>query len=227
MLAISKGAAIIGTDNARAEPNEQPEAVIVLKPYRLEQFEVTYRQYRRCVEVGGCSTPLDYERFADTTLDAYPIQNVTALQAAEYCQWVGRRLPTELEWERAARGTTGNAWPWGRTPPAVGSVQMATGTLALDATVPVTTTMAGAAESGFYHLVGNLWEWTASYPTDSYRDYDQDWFWDSTNYATLEGSDLILRGGSYDLGIARITEKFLFPAFYTTPSFGFRCAADG
>ena len=91
--------------------------------------EVTNQQYRYCVQAQQCAAPDEPAgdaHFAEGDR-ALPVVFVTAYDAAQFCSWIGRRLPTEPEWERMARGTDGAPYPWGNTPPRPGQVNAARG----------------------------------------------------------------------------------------------------
>jgi len=84
-----------------------------LSSYWFDKYEVTNGQYRQCVEGGGCTPPKDRLTFDDPQRVQYPVTNITWNQARSFCQWQGKRLPTEAEWEKAARGADGRIFPWG------------------------------------------------------------------------------------------------------------------
>jgi formylglycine-generating enzyme required for sulfatase activity len=100
---------------------ESPQLVVDLPAFSIDQYPVTNGRYRACVKAGMCNQvgwvsrelPSDYA--TNSRYDDYPVRNVTWYDAAAYCGWVGKRLPTEAEWEKAARGTDGRIYPWGNT----------------------------------------------------------------------------------------------------------------
>ncbi|AKI99011.1 formylglycine-generating enzyme required for sulfatase activity [Archangium gephyra] len=100
-----------------------PAHTVTLKPFHIDSHEVTWGQYRACVEAGRCSTealqryPETRNALSDPAFENLPVDKVTFADALTYCTWVGKRLPTEAEWERAARGTNGRDYPWGNAPP--------------------------------------------------------------------------------------------------------------
>jgi len=160
--------------------SEGPQRKVFLSPFSIDRVEVTVAAWRACVQAGACSpAPLAVadERFLKPNL---PITSVTWGEAAAYCGWRGARLPTEAEWERAARGTDGRVWPWGNVlkpnafnhgrfaaPDDAGSDFIAL--IRPDASdgatflSPVGAHPDGASPDGIYDMAGNVMEWTADY----------------------------------------------------------------
>lgn len=104
----------MGSENGQAD--EQPTHPVFLDDFYMDKYEVTNTQYRQCVEAGvkGCIAPRD-ERYKNHggNYDEYPVGSVNWMQAQTYCEWRGGRLPSEAQWEKAARGNTANIFPWG------------------------------------------------------------------------------------------------------------------
>jgi formylglycine-generating enzyme required for sulfatase activity len=147
---------------------ETPQLVVNLPAFEIDQFEVTNARYRRCVAAGVChpaedpGAPYPYnpsvERdhpsgyATDARYDDYPVHGVTWYDAAMYCSWVGKRLPTEAEWEKAARGVDARPYPWGNTWDASHV------SLALE---PVSSHPSGASSYGAQDMLDITGEWTA------------------------------------------------------------------
>ena len=132
----------------------------------VDRHEVSNQQYRYCVQAQQCPAPDEpagHSHFADGD-HVLPVVYVTAFNAAQFCSWIGRRLPTEPEWERMARGTGGAAYPWGSTPPRPSQVNAAVGDHEPDALVPADSAAfaSGDSEEGVEQLIGNAREWTAT-----------------------------------------------------------------
>ena len=160
--------------------SEGPQRKVYLSPFAIDRVEVTVAAWRTCVQAGACSpAPLANAdaRFLRASL---PVTSVTWGEAADYCAWRGARLPTEAEWERAARGTDGRVWPWGNVlkPSAFNHGRFAGGDdvgsdfVALirpDASdgatflAPVGAHPDGASPEGVLDMAGNVMEWTADY----------------------------------------------------------------
>jgi formylglycine-generating enzyme required for sulfatase activity len=152
--------------------DEKPVHEVTLEGYWIDKYEVTNAQYRQCVEAGKCTAPTDCMWGAPTYDDSdksnHPVACVDWKMAKAYCEWTGGRLPTEAEWEKAARGTDGRKYPWGNDAPDCNKAQYSD---CSGRAVPVGSKSAGASPYGAMDMVGNVWEWTGSeydsYPYDA------------------------------------------------------------
>jgi formylglycine-generating enzyme required for sulfatase activity len=155
-------------NDPQAATNEQPQRLVSVSAFWIDQTEVTNAQYEKCVSAGVCTEPTS-SRYVDPRYGNYPVVTVTWFQAAEYCAWVGGRLPTEAEWEKAARGpaATGGRriWPWGNNTP--GST-LANFNNNEGNTVAVGSYPRGASLYGALDMAGNAWEWVADYYAEDY-----------------------------------------------------------
>ncbi len=165
MVAVPEGEFIMGSDDPEADDNEKPASKVFVGPFSIDKFEVTNARYLRCVESGVCTRPPN-RGYDDPTKINLPMTIVSWQQAAAYCRWVGKRLPTEAEWEKAARGTDGRRYPWGNTFEA----ERANVGYSVGSPTPVGSYPKGASPYGVMDLAGNVWEWTSSlytpYPYD-------------------------------------------------------------
>jgi hypothetical protein len=219
-----------------------PVSTVSVPAFALEKYEVSIGQYRACIEWGGCTFPDGATAVEDLNrLDqTLPVTRVTAYQAVAYCRWIGRRLPSSLEWERAARGTDGRPWPWGMTEPQIDFVNVSFLPHIATELVPVNDSryLAGSSREGsIMHLVGNVWEWTAT-PIDPYSNGFCDY--QNSCARTWDGSGvvetLMLRGYGYesvvppeiDLDGESVPSILLGvptqAGFNLIPDVGFRCA---
>jgi formylglycine-generating enzyme required for sulfatase activity len=171
MVQIPAGRGEIGSTSLAAA---QPVHTVDFQRFCLDGTEVTVRQYLDCYNSTGtnrCSAPTapvgsPYTNcnFGVSGYDEHPVNCVTWAQADQYCKWAGKRLPTEEEWEYAARGPLARNFPWGNSVPPDPGTAPASSLVAnwntLD-TVPVGTYPGGATPEGALDLAGNLWEWIA------------------------------------------------------------------
>jgi formylglycine-generating enzyme required for sulfatase activity/energy-coupling factor transporter ATP-binding protein EcfA2 len=227
MVTIQPGEAVIGTKYSQAEDSEKPEWRTHLPAFKIERFEVSNRQYRLCVAARACFPPVgNPERLYNDSVLNHPIVGITAVQAASYCRWLKRRLPTEVEWERAARGSGGKLWPWGEHTPTPKYANILFN--ARKGTQPVDSNPEGASQEGkgVFNLVGNVWEWTASYFQADYNSYDPKKVWDGKPETLSSEVGLVQRGGGWEDRMERITVRHGTLGSDFTPSNGMRCASD-
>jgi len=158
MLLVPAGEFLMGSTDAdhQAASNEKPQRTLSLPAFFIDQFEVTNIQYKRFVDDTGYPAPPSWKEgnYADDA-DFYPVVEVTWWDAMAYARWAGKRLPTEAEWEKAARGADGRRYPWGND---YNSHFANTGRYF----VPANANMEGASPCGAVNMAGNVAEWTAS-----------------------------------------------------------------
>ena len=232
------GSEIIGKDGAPAvliaggtfnmgDDEQSPLREIFLDGFYLDKHEVTLSRYARFLkETGGVRAPEEWEDADINKSGDLPVVGVDWQDANSYCRWTGRRLPTEAEWEKAARGGDNRIYPWGDDPPSV-----STATFARDSKLPaykggvdpVGKHEAGKSPYGAYNLSGNVSEWVA------------DWFADSFPVSARRnpkgpesGTGKVIRGGGwYDPPERlRITRRMYAAPDHRADDLGFRCAAD-
>ncbi len=177
-----------------------PQRRIHLDAYYIDRREISGAQYRECVVAGKCSMPGRAHKectYGHAGLDDYPVNCVSWSQAAAYCGWAGKRLPTEAEWEKAARGTDERVFPWGNGPPNCALTQY----LKCDGRpYPVASFADVASPYGAVQMAGNVWEWVADWYGGQYYSSAP-----SRNpQGPPSGKYRVLRGGSY-----RSTDFFL------------------
>ncbi len=229
-------AAPVGSAECERCDNEMPRwTAIFTSPFSIEQYEVANWRYRICVEDSACTEPQDpmaLQHLWDAAFADHPVAGVDARQAFAYCHWLGRRLPTEVEWERAARGPEGWDWPWGNEPsPDARHANLAYDSNPQIATQPVMSYTLGVSKEGVYNLVGNVAEWTASFSSPCYQptecDYSTAKWWRDGRLISLppdgEGY-LIERGGGWQTELPRLSQRIASEWRDATPYLGFRCA---
>ena len=168
----------VTVEGGRAYP-EIPQHKITLDSYWIDKYEVTNSQYAKCVAAGGCKPPYltkSYTRakyYGEPQFDNYPVLYVDWYMAVAYCKWTGRKLPTEAEWEKAARGTDGRKFPWGNEaltgenanfcdkdcPRSFANPIFNDG---YPETAPVGSYPKGVSPYGAMDMAGNVWEWTST-----------------------------------------------------------------
>ncbi len=223
MLLVPGGRFAMGTNMPKAPLNERPPRTVVVAPYWLDRTEVTVSAYRACVEHNHCERPR--KSSASCTFDlgdgALPVSCVRWADADAYCQSVQKRLPTEIEWEFAARGSSGYMYPWGNR---FSDCKLAN-TLIRDnsgrpcASHPsrVGSTQSNASVFGFLDMAGNVQEWTGDWYTETLSDL-----------APRAGASHTLRGGGWlsSPSRSRTTTRDWGSALEAGPNVGFRCARD-
>ena len=231
-----------GLDVYADDRDELPAHTVSLDAFWIDQLEVTNAMYLLCVQDGVCSPPGDWASdrrssyFNNEEFKDYPVVHVTWGQASVYCTWAERRLPTEAEWERAARGDDFRNYPWGDEPP---NEMFANFNRLVNDTSRVGSYAAGASPFGALDMAGNVWEWVADlYGTDYYKSSPEH---DPTGPERSSTNLRVIRGGSFqdewiNLRVSKRGEA-LGPApnapfdapernGENSSKIGFRCAAD-
>ena len=239
---IPPGPFTMGTDSPRADEQDQPAHTVTLPGYYIDKYPVTNAEYARFVAATRHRPPLDWEQGrAPAGKLLHPVTMVSWYDARDYCAWEGKRLPTEAEWEKAARGTDGRRWPWGnRMDPSRLNTYYNVG-----ATTAVDRYPQGASPYGVMDLAGNVSEWTASdfapyagskAPAELFQ--PKVTAVTSPEDARLKVADLVpvegavykvRRGGSWKsdpFSTSAYHRNFSMP-YYASDFFGFRCARSG
>ncbi|MFN8412184.1 MAG: SUMF1/EgtB/PvdO family nonheme iron enzyme [Anaerolineales bacterium] len=168
---VPAGSLYMGGLDVLLENDELPAHHVQLDAFWVDQVEVTNGMYALCVQAGACRLPvkLNSDNRADYYGNAefrdYPVVQVSWYDANAYCQWAGRRLPTEAEWERAARGDDTRLYPWGGELP---SEVYANANNTIGDTSRVGSYAAGASPFGALDMAGNVWEWVHDYYAPDY-----------------------------------------------------------
>lgn len=225
--------------------NSLPQHEVTVPGFMIDLYEVTKKEYEACIADGGCLNDTDnelilYQTSADSQFcvldsaygDTYPVNCVSWHGARAYCAWAGKRLPSEAEWELAARGTDGRFYPWGvgPAPSCDNTVMYGESDWACDGglTLPVGSRPGAVSPYGLYDMAGNVWEWVEDDWHDSYDSPNRP----DDGSAWVDGThpeNRVIRGGS-SMTKAEENYEFLTYGHYGSPaddsyiSRGFRCA---
>ncbi len=156
--------------DANCRPDEYPYHDVVLSSFAIDRTEVTANAYQECVEAGDCAPPSDMTPFAATcnhTSGSEPVVCVDWFSAEDYCTWRGGHLPSEAQWEKAARGTDGRLYPWGSQAPSCDLAHFY-GCPGDDGPIPVGSKPMGASIYGVLDMAGNVTEWIGDWYSPSY-----------------------------------------------------------
>ena len=236
LVCVPAGEFIQGSaaDDPLTEPDEQPQHSVYLDSFWIDRSEVTNAMFARCVAAGAChprdispylwgvALPSGTPYYGEDRFRDYPVIVLNSAEAQTYCQWAGRRLPSEAEWEKAARGSDGRAYPWGEGL----TCDQANYLMCVNQPALVDAYPQSASPYGALNMAGNLWEWTADW-------YDPAYYAQAPSQnppGPTAGEYRTLRGGgwrslSYQLRVSnRASGK---PEHSTDGEIGFRCALDG
>ena len=211
---IPGGEFILGSDTGNED--ETPQQNMYINAFNIDIYPVTNAEYKEFVDATGHNPPRTWKEgaYPEGTAD-HPVIWVTWQDAQAYCEWAGKRLPTELEWEKAARGTDGRTYPWGE---AFDSAKCNSKESGLGGTSPVGSYPDGVSPSGAFDMAGNVWEWTA----DWYEAYRGSLY----ELARYGERYKVLRGGSWfdAQDMVRTSTRKSFDPNQGFSTIGFRCA---
>ena len=232
MRLVPAGPFTMGNDNVNSS-YEEPSHLVILDDYYIDMYEVTNARYARCVRGGPCTEPSIPSAYSNEAFKDFPVTYVSWYQAKTYCEWRGQRLPTEAEWEKAARGTDGRTYPWGEgidCSRANYSHKSCSGMPAwaaeeFDEKVlqAVGSYNSGISPYGLYDMAGNVEEWVNDW-------YDYQYYENSPSanpQGASTGEDKLLRGGSWSAstedGLRTSARNWHEPSMAAL-WIGFRCA---
>ncbi len=221
---------LFGSCDRRFFVVEEPPHEIYLDAYWIDQTEVTNKMYSLCVEAGKCDAP-DYDKpyngsnyYGNPNYDDFPVTYVAWNDAKVYCNWAGNeissvRLPTEAEWEKAARGTDERTYPWGEE---IDCQKANYSSECMGNTSRVGSYESGKSPYGAYDMAGNVMEWVADLFSGTYYSVSSP----NNPQGSVEGIYHVLRGGSLDRGpiMARSTDRYWLIPSVSSSDIGFRCA---
>jgi len=243
---IPQGEALIGSNEmSEVIPgqfisywDERPEHEVEIDDFHIDLYEVTNFQYRRCVAEGDCEAPASVasrtraDYYDNPEYGGYPVIGVSYDQAEDHCEWRGGRLPTEAEWEKAAKGPSPNdqTAPWGYLEEQVDWIEdcdKGNYGLCLSDTARVGSYPDGISHYGLYDACGNVMEWVADWYHTSY--YTEPEASDDDPTGPTSGRFRVLRGGNWNTGWydCRVVRRRYADPEYTNDGIGIRCAFDG
>lgn len=220
----------------QAEPDEMPMRTVSLNAFWIDRTEVTNAMFAKFLTAKGnekwyeAESPdakisvLGPEWVVKKGFEDHPVTEVTWFGANAYCEWVGRRLPTEAQWEKAARGTDGRIFPWGNTQPNCSLANYWTGSQSCTdgGPAPVGSYQGGASPYNVWDMAGNVWEWVADWYSDVF--YKSAPGENPTGPGS--GSAKVMRGGSFESGprTLRTSDRASDEPGVGRYRLGFRCA---
>ncbi|HNE68714.1 MAG TPA: bifunctional serine/threonine-protein kinase/formylglycine-generating enzyme family protein [Anaerolineales bacterium] len=217
MVLVPEGDFVMGSDNG--DEDERPVHTVYLDEFYIDKYEVTNLDYRVCVVDGVCKPPQDMTNYNNPEYENHPVVYVDWEMARTYCDWRDAQLPTEAQWEKAARGMDARTYPWGEGI----ACSQANYLSCIEDTQPFDSYAGSLSPYGAYNMAGNVWEWVADWYSPAYDVSETD-----NPVGAESGERRVLRGGGWNqheyllrtsarLGVVP-TDVFL--------SFGFRCASD-
>ena len=221
MVMIPAGAFPMGSRGDDSPNNERPVHPVYLQTYYISPFPVTNLEYQEFVNCTGYKAPMHWQRGSyPTGTGRHPVTNVSWHDAKAYAEWQGARLPTEAEWEKAARGTDERLYPWG---PRFGEDRCNCNNMT-GGTLPVDEYPNGRSPHGLWDMAGNVYEWCEDY-------YDGEYYKNCPNNnpkGPLSGQERVIRGGSYQENrpAVRTTHREGTGEHITREVQGFRLAMD-
>jgi len=260
MMFIPAGVFLMGSPEGVGDKDELPQHTVYLDSFFIDKTEVTNAIFEQFVIetnyqtdaeksgksyafvnndwylVSGADWRHPFGPSSDISgLDDHPVIHVSWNDAVAYCEWAGKRLPTEAEWEKAARGTAGTTYPWGNDPPAGNLVNYADSNTNFDwsvrsvndgykYTAPVGSYPDGASPYGLLDAAGNVWEWVADWYGKEYYSQSPE----SNPQGPTTGTIRVMRGGAWDDLISGIRSSYraAYAQTNTNGDTGFRCASS-
>ena len=210
--------------------DEHPRRKAFLPGFYIDQYETTQADYLKFITATDHPAPEDWPNgHLEKGKEQHPVTHVDWYDANDFCSWTGKRLPTEEEWEKAARGTDGRRYPWGESFE-INRANVSPGSGLNETTRPVGSFPAGKSPYNLYDMIGNVWEWTDSwylpYPGSTMRSKDF-----GMKYRVVRGLSYLslghYPGGAYKRVLevyARTATRSYDPPTEKLDDVGFRCA---
>ena len=230
MITIPAGAFLMGTPEGQGRADEWPQRSIYLDAFMIDQVEVTNERYMRFVKATGHRTPPNPYGTGPLQsiqgIEHLPVVQMTWYDAKSYCGWAGKRLPTEAEWEKAARGTDGRLYPWGNDPPTAKRANFDREWVEEKTLHPVGSVPGGDSPYGVKDMAGNAREWVSDWYDAEYYRHAPD---RNPQGPDKKGVVRSIRGGSWHSPTSDITTTARGRGGFAlqTHGTGFRCVRGG
>ena len=222
MILIPAGEFIMGSTEGEGHNDEQPQITVVLDAFYIDRCEVTNAQYKLFMDATGHKAPMYWDD-GKYNHPKQPVVGVTWYDANAYAKWAGKRIPTEAEWEKAARGTDGREYPWGNKWDSL-KCNSNIGSDGYQHTTPAASFPDGSSPYGVMNMAANVWEWCADwYGSDYSRSPRQN------PKGHDSGGERVLRGGSWcttDHSYLRCANRNWFSPDFAFDDAGIRCVRD-
>lgn len=233
MVLVSEGTFIMGSQKRFPDfwsddtTDERPQRRIFLHSFYIDQFEVTVSQYVRFLHETTVEDPRYWSQVDLSAHGNYPVVGINWMEADAYCRWFDKRLPTEAEWEKAARGMDGRRYPWGNDQPTMKLAnfgQSKSEEVYNDRLKPVGSFEAGRSPYGIHDMAGNVWEWVDDWYDPSY--YERSPI--ENPRGPVMGREKVRRGGSWIVppDSLKAAHRSAVPPTDRHGGLGFRCAKD-
>jgi formylglycine-generating enzyme required for sulfatase activity len=227
MVLVSAGAFTMGSPDGEGGSDEHPQHTVDLDAFYIDQYEVTVERYKRLMIQKNRANPDYWDQVKLSRDGQKPVVGIDWNDAQAYCEWAGKRLPTEAEWEKAARGTDKRTYPWGESKPNSSTANFGkdwSDQFYDERIKPVGTYERGKSPYGAYDMAGNVWEWVADW-------YDKDYYQPNhpKNPQGPSSGDLkVLRGGSWGSysSVLRSANRLRSDPANRFAGNGVRCAQD-
>ena len=218
MRLVPAGNFVMGSDTG--DTDERPVHTVYLDDFHIDKYEVTNAFYRACITAGACYEPQDTSNYDSSQYADHPVVYVDWNMAKTYCKWRGASLPTEAQWEKAARGADGGTYPWGEGIDCSKANYLGCS----EGTTSVMTHQSGISPYGVYDMAGNVWEWVEDWYFEGYYSNSQ-----MENPPGPDSGDLrVVRSGAWNQGATNVRASFrnAKAPTITDNDIGFRCALD-
>jgi len=226
MVPVSAGEFMMGSgqDDLAAQADERPVHFVYLEAFSIDQYEVTAARYAKFFQETKRSAPKYWSQQVMTQHGQKPVVGVDWKDASAYCSWAGKRLPTEAEWEKAARGTDQRLYPWGNVDSRLdrGNFDHCCDFHGYEGLTDIGTFEEGKSFYGVYDMAGNVWEWVADW-------YDPGYYGKSparNPEGPSSGEKRVLRGGAWDSAPTYVRSAYRLKVSpnFRLDNIGFRCA---